>query len=203
MPGPEARALRGKTMRHRSFLGPGGQAVLSPRTGIFRCRGARPGARAARPILRKPRRISGWNSFPADAFSAQSPLLPGHKLGLEQKKDFKSEGGQAAQPSLTRGVIVVIFKTNLFIKSVQRLSVYEGLTERDRKVLQAIIRDYIQTAQPVGSRVISKKYKMGLSPATIRMSWLTWRKWGFCCSPIPRPGGFQQTGPIVSMWTPS
>jgi hypothetical protein len=34
MPGPEARALRVKTMRHRSFLGPGGQAVLSPRTGI-------------------------------------------------------------------------------------------------------------------------------------------------------------------------
>jgi len=24
VPGPEARAWRGKTMRHRSFLGPGG-----------------------------------------------------------------------------------------------------------------------------------------------------------------------------------
>jgi heat-inducible transcriptional repressor len=45
---------------------------------------------------------------------------------------------------------------------------FEGMTERDRKILQAIITDYIQTAQPVGSRIVSKKYKMDLSPATIR-----------------------------------
>ncbi len=44
----------------------------------------------------------------------------------------------------------------------------EALTSRDRKVLQAIIMDYIQTAEPVGSRTVSKKYKMELSPATIR-----------------------------------
>ena len=53
----------------------GGQAVLSPRRGVFRSRGARPGARAARPILRKQRRISGRNSFPADAFSAPCPCF--------------------------------------------------------------------------------------------------------------------------------
>ena len=63
---------------------------------------------------------------------------------------------------------------------------HEGFTERDRKVLQAIIRDYIQTAQPVGSRVISKKYKMGLSPATIRNVMADLEEMGFCCSPIPR-----------------
>src|SRR5512143_3480212 len=44
----------------------------------------------------------------------------------------------------------------------------EMLTERDRKVLEAIILDYIQTAEPVGSRTVSKKYSMELSPATIR-----------------------------------
>ena len=44
----------------------------------------------------------------------------------------------------------------------------ENLNERDRRVLQAVIMDYIQTAQPVGSRIVSKKYKIGLSPATIR-----------------------------------
>jgi hypothetical protein len=32
LPGPEARALRAKTIRRTSFLGPGGQAVLSSRT---------------------------------------------------------------------------------------------------------------------------------------------------------------------------
>jgi heat-inducible transcriptional repressor len=42
------------------------------------------------------------------------------------------------------------------------------LNPREKKVLQAVIMDYIQTAEPVGSRTISKKYKMELSAATIR-----------------------------------
>lgn len=39
---------------------------------------------------------------------------------------------------------------------------------RKRLILQAIIEDYISTAEPVGSRTISKKYLTGTSPATIR-----------------------------------
>jgi len=42
------------------------------------------------------------------------------------------------------------------------------LSFREKKVLQAIIMDYIQTAEPVGSRTVSKKYQMELSPASIR-----------------------------------
>ena len=42
------------------------------------------------------------------------------------------------------------------------------LDERKQKVLQAIIKDYINTAEPVGSRTIAKKYNLGVSPATIR-----------------------------------
>ena len=42
------------------------------------------------------------------------------------------------------------------------------LDERKQKVLRAIIRDYISTAEPVGSRTIAKKYDLGVSPATIR-----------------------------------
>jgi heat-inducible transcriptional repressor len=42
------------------------------------------------------------------------------------------------------------------------------LTQRGRVVLNAIIRDYIETAEPVGSRAISKKSDIQLSPATIR-----------------------------------
>jgi len=34
--------------------------------------------------------------FPRRCFFRATPLLPGHKLGLVQKKDLKSEGGQAA-----------------------------------------------------------------------------------------------------------
>ena len=42
------------------------------------------------------------------------------------------------------------------------------LDERKRKILQAIIEDYIYTAEPVGSRTIARKYELGVSPATIR-----------------------------------
>ena len=42
------------------------------------------------------------------------------------------------------------------------------LTERKLKILQAIISDYVITAEPVGSRSLSKRYDMGISPATIR-----------------------------------
>lgn len=42
------------------------------------------------------------------------------------------------------------------------------LDERKRIILNAIINDYIQNAEPVGSRTLVKKYKMGLSSATIR-----------------------------------
>lgn len=42
------------------------------------------------------------------------------------------------------------------------------MDERKMRILQAIINDYINTAEPVGSRTIAKKYDMGISPATIR-----------------------------------
>lgn len=42
------------------------------------------------------------------------------------------------------------------------------MNERKLKILEAIIRDYIETGDPVGSRTISKKYDLGISSATIR-----------------------------------
>ncbi|MDR3557472.1 MAG: heat-inducible transcriptional repressor HrcA [Syntrophobacteraceae bacterium] len=42
------------------------------------------------------------------------------------------------------------------------------LTQRDQIVLEAIITDYIETGEPVGSRTISKRSVMNVSPATIR-----------------------------------
>lgn len=42
------------------------------------------------------------------------------------------------------------------------------LNERKLKILQAIIHDFVTTAEPVGSRTLSKKYELGVSPATIR-----------------------------------
>lgn len=42
------------------------------------------------------------------------------------------------------------------------------LSERKIRILQAIIDDYISTAEPVGSRTIAKRYDLGISSATIR-----------------------------------
>ncbi len=42
------------------------------------------------------------------------------------------------------------------------------LTQRDQTVLEAVITDYIETGEPVGSRTISKRGSMNVSPATIR-----------------------------------
>lgn len=43
-----------------------------------------------------------------------------------------------------------------------------SLNDRKIQILQAIINDYIETAEPVGSRTIAKKYDLGISSATIR-----------------------------------
>lgn len=43
-----------------------------------------------------------------------------------------------------------------------------NINDRKIKILEAIITDYIATAEPVGSRTIAKKYDFGISPATIR-----------------------------------
>lgn len=42
------------------------------------------------------------------------------------------------------------------------------LNQRKIRILEAIINDYIATAEPVGSRTIAKKYDLGVSSATIR-----------------------------------
>lgn len=42
------------------------------------------------------------------------------------------------------------------------------MDDRKSKVLQAIIEDYVATAEPVGSRTIARKFNLGVSSATIR-----------------------------------
>lgn len=42
------------------------------------------------------------------------------------------------------------------------------LSPRQTQILKIIIEEYINTAQPVGSEMLDKKYNLGVSPATIR-----------------------------------
>jgi heat-inducible transcriptional repressor len=43
-----------------------------------------------------------------------------------------------------------------------------AVDSRKRQILAAIIEDYINTAEPVGSRTLSRHHALGVSPATIR-----------------------------------
>lgn len=45
---------------------------------------------------------------------------------------------------------------------------HDILDERTQGILMAVIHSFIHTAEPVGSRMISKRFEFGLSPATIR-----------------------------------
>jgi heat-inducible transcriptional repressor len=42
------------------------------------------------------------------------------------------------------------------------------LTPREQRILKAVVHIYITTVEPVASRTISRRYRMALSPATIR-----------------------------------
>src|SRR5256712_12741118 len=44
----------------------------------------------------------------------------------------------------------------------------KSLTQRERQGLEAVIETYVETAEPAGSRTISKRFGMALSSATIR-----------------------------------
>ena len=44
----------------------------------------------------------------------------------------------------------------------------EDLTQRQIDILKVIIKEYTETGNAVGSEILEKKYKLGVSPATIR-----------------------------------
>lgn len=62
------------------------------------------------------------------------------------------------------------------------------LDDRKIKILQAIIKDYIDTAEPVGSRTLSKKYSLGVSPATIRNEMSDLEELGYLMQPHTSSG---------------
>ncbi len=62
------------------------------------------------------------------------------------------------------------------------------LNERKLRILQAIIGDFINTGEPVGSRTLSKKYELGVSPATIRNEMSDLEDMGFLTHPHTSAG---------------
>lgn len=62
------------------------------------------------------------------------------------------------------------------------------LSDRKKAILQAIIEDYISTAEPVGSRNIAKNHELGLSAATIRNEMADLEEMGYLDKPHTSAG---------------
>jgi len=63
-----------------------------------------------------------------------------------------------------------------------------GLSDRKLKILHAIIKTYLETGEPVGSRTISKYTDMNLSSATIRNEMADLEELGFIMQPHTSAG---------------
>ena len=64
----------------------------------------------------------------------------------------------------------------------------QTLDERKMKILQAIIRNYLETGEPVGSRTISKYTDLNLSSATIRNEMADLEELGYIVQPHTSAG---------------
>jgi heat-inducible transcriptional repressor len=64
----------------------------------------------------------------------------------------------------------------------------DGLTARQTQILKSLIDEYIETAEPVGSEALDKKYNLGVSPATIRNEMVDLTKMGFLKQPHTSAG---------------
>lgn len=62
------------------------------------------------------------------------------------------------------------------------------LDDRKLKILQAIIRNYLETGEPVGSRTISKYTDLNLSSATIRNEMADLEELGYIIQPHTSAG---------------
>lgn len=65
---------------------------------------------------------------------------------------------------------------------------FHELTERERLVLEAVIRSYVETAEPAGSRTLSRRYGLGVSAATIRNTMSDLEEKGFLFHPHTSAG---------------
>lgn len=62
------------------------------------------------------------------------------------------------------------------------------LSNRQKKLLQAIITEYVKTAQPVGSELLVEKYELDVSSATVRSEMLELDAQGFLEQPHASSG---------------
>jgi len=62
------------------------------------------------------------------------------------------------------------------------------LSDRQRALLKAIVEEYIEFAEPVGSEIIERKHNLGVSPATIRIEMVRLTDMGYLRQPHTSAG---------------
>lgn len=83
------------------------------------------------------------------------------------------------------------------MKRIMKGTVYMELDERKLKILNAVIKSYLNTGEPVGSRTISKETDLNLSSATIRNEMADLEEMGYIVQPhtssgrIPTDAGYR------------
>lgn len=64
----------------------------------------------------------------------------------------------------------------------------EGLSARQIQILKSLIEEYVETADPVGSETLDKKYNLGVSSATIRNEMIELTNMGYLKQPHTSSG---------------
>ncbi|MCX6795262.1 MAG: HTH domain-containing protein [Candidatus Falkowbacteria bacterium] len=78
------------------------------------------------------------------------------------------------------------------------------ILDRKKLILQTIIREHIQTAQPVSSGALVDKYKLGVSTATVRNDMMELEEEGYIFQPhtsagrIPTPRAYEEEAKLLS-----
>lgn len=71
------------------------------------------------------------------------------------------------------------------------------VSDRQRRILDALIGEYVYTAEPVGSNTLVRRYNLGVSPATVRNELASLEDGGYVTSPhvsagrIPTDAGYR------------
>jgi len=59
---------------------------------------------------------------------------------------------------------------------------------RQQEILNLVIKEYSETAEPVGSQILVEKYKLDISPATVRMEMVELSEGGYLNQPYTSAG---------------
>ena len=62
------------------------------------------------------------------------------------------------------------------------------ITERQKVILETVVREYVTSASPVSSQVLEERYDFGICPATIRSEMQKLVQDGFLCQPHTSAG---------------